>query len=95
VAAGGCLTLFADAPDGGRGHGPPELAVGREHPAIPVRMLPRWRLKIGEPVHELERRKVDDAVGSRPRGLLPTARADPVGGLVSREHVVDFGDAAF
>jgi hypothetical protein len=95
VAAGGRLTLFADAPDGGRGHGPPELAVGREHPAIPVRMLPRWRLKIGEPVHELERRKVDDAVGSRPRGLLPTARADPVGGLVSREHVVDFGDAAF
>jgi hypothetical protein len=36
----------------------------------------------------------DDAVGARPRGLAPAPRADPVGRLVSREHVADAGDAA-
>jgi hypothetical protein len=37
----------------------------------------------------------DDAVGPRPRGLPPAPRANPVGRLVSREHVADAGDAAF
>ena len=35
-----------------------------------------------------------DAAGARPRGLPPAPRANPVGCLVSREHVADAGDAA-
>jgi hypothetical protein len=57
-------------------------------------VLPRRRDEIGEPVEELKRREFDDAIGSRPRGLPPTTPPDPVGGLVSREHVADSGCAA-
>ncbi|GDX97162.1 hypothetical protein LBMAG47_28270 [Planctomycetia bacterium] len=42
---------------------------------------------------ELERREVDDAIGSRPRGLPAAAGSDPVGGFVSGQHVADLGDA--
>ena len=64
------------------------------HPVIPVPMLPRWRHEIGQPVQEVTRREFDDAVGSRPRGLPPAPRADPVGRLVSGEHVADASDPA-
>jgi hypothetical protein len=46
---------------------------------IPMPVLPRrWR-QIREPVEELKRREFDHAIGSRPRGLAPAPRADPVG----------------
>lgn len=57
-------------------------------------MLPRRRDEIGEPVQEGKRREFDDAVGARACGLPPAPRADPVGRLVSGEHVADAGDAA-
>jgi hypothetical protein len=44
-------------------------------------VLPRRRDEIGEPVEELKRRELDDAIGSRPRGLPPATPPDPVGGL--------------
>ena len=60
----------------------------------PMPVLPRRRHEIGEPVEKLKRREFDDAVGSRPRGLPPTAPPDPVGRLVSRQHVADASDPA-
>ena len=57
-------------------------------------VLPRRRNEIGEPVQELKRRELDDAVGPRPRGLPPAARADPGGGFVSGEHVADSDSSA-
>jgi hypothetical protein len=36
----------------------------------------------------------DDAVGSRPRRLSPATPPDPVGRLVSGQHVADADDAA-
>jgi len=50
--------------------------------------------RIGEPVEELKRQELDDAIGPRPRGLSRAARADLVGGLVPGQHVADTGDAA-
>jgi len=70
------------------------LAIGCKHPVIPVPVLARRRHEIGEPVEELKRRELDDAVRPRPRGRSRAARTDPVGGLVSGEHVADFGCAA-
>jgi len=61
---------------------------------IPMPVLARRRYEIGEPVEELKRRELDDAVRSRSRGRSRAARTDPVGGLVSGEHVADFGCAA-
>jgi hypothetical protein len=49
--------------------------VGRRAPS----RRERRRFEIGEPVEELKRRQLDDAVGSRSRGLSPAAQADPVG----------------
>ena len=57
-------------------------------------VLPRRRHEVSEPVEELKWGKLDDAAGARPRGLPPASRANPVGCLVSREHVADFGRAA-
>ena len=68
--------------------------IGRKDAVIPMPMLPRRRDEIGEPVRELKRRELDDAIGPRPRGRSRWARTDPVGGLVSGEHVADFGCAA-
>ena len=77
-----------------RRHGPPELVVGCKHSVIPVPVLVRRRHEIGEPVEKLKRREVNDAVCPRSRGRSRAARADPVGGFVSGEHVADFGYAA-
>jgi hypothetical protein len=61
-------------------------------------VLARRRHEIGEPVEELKRRELDDAIGSRPRGLPPTTPPDtvgrPNGDPAPREHVADLGDAA-
>jgi hypothetical protein len=51
------------------------------HFVIPVPVLPRQGDEIGEPVLELKRRAFAHAVGSRPRGLPPASRADPVRSL--------------
>ena len=53
----------------------------------------RWD-EIDEPVEELKRRELDDAIGPRPRGLAAAAGPDPVGGFVSGQHVMDAGDPA-
>ena len=92
--AGRVLAPLADIPDGQCRDGPPELVVGRKHPRVPMPMPPRRRHEIREPVKKLKPREFDDAIGSWPRGLSRAARADPVGGLVSGEHVADFGCAA-
>ena len=57
-------------------------------------VLPRRQHEGSEPVEELKWGKLDDAADARPRGLPPAPRANPVGRLVSREHVADAGDAA-
>ena len=75
------------------GDGGPELVIRGEHPVIAMPVLPRRRHEVSEPVEELKGRKLD-AAGARPCGLPPAPRADPVGRLVSGEHVADAGDAA-
>ena len=77
-----------------RRDGGPELVIRGEHPVIPVPMLPRPGHEVSEPVEELKWGKIDDAAGVRPRGLPPSPRANPVGCLVSWEHIADAGDAA-
>jgi hypothetical protein len=72
-----------------RRDGWPELVIT----VVAMAVLPRRRDEIGEPVEELKWQEGDDAVRPRPRRLSRAARADPVGGLVSGEHVVDFGCA--
>ena len=91
---GHSLAPLADVPDRQRRDGGPELVIRRKHPVVAMPVLPRRRDEIGEPVEELKRQEVDDAVRPRPRGLSRAARADPVGGLVSGEHVADFDCAA-
>ena len=58
-------------------HGPPELVVRCKHSAIPVPVLARRRHEIGEPVQELKRRELDDAVRSRSRRLAAATGSDP------------------
>jgi len=84
----------ADIPDREGGDGGPELVIRGEHPVIAMPVLPRRRHEIGQPVQEVKRREFDDAVSTRACGLPPAPRADPVGRLVSGEHVADAGDAA-
>ena len=57
-------------------------------------VLPRRRDEISESVEELNGQEVYDAVRHRSRGLSRAARADPVGGFVSGQHVADSGFAA-
>jgi hypothetical protein len=57
-------------------------------------MFPRRRNEIGEPVQELNRRELDDAIGFRPRGRSAAAGPDPGGGFVPRQHVADAGNPA-
>ena len=57
-------------------------------------VLPRLQDEVREPVEELMRREFDDAVGPRTRRFLWSAGPDPVGRLMSRQHVADAGDAA-
>ena len=80
-------------PFGQRHDGGPELVIRRKHPVVAMPVLARRRHEIGEPVEELKGQDVDDAVRPRTRGLSRAAQADPVGGLVSGEHVADAADA--
>ena len=88
------IAPLADIPDREGGDGGPELVIRGEHPVIAMPVLPRRRHEIGQPVQEVKWGKLDDAAGARPCGLPPASRADPVGRLVSGEHVADAGDAA-
>jgi hypothetical protein len=81
--AGRGLALFADVSDS-----------ERRDAVVAMRVLPRRRNEIGEPVEDLKRREFDHAVGPRPRGLPPASRAAPVGGFVPWQHVADATDAA-
>jgi len=83
-----------DIPDREGGDGGPERVIRGEHPVRAMPVLPRRRHEIGQPVQVVTRRGFDDAVSTRACGLPPAARADPVGRLVSGEHVADAGDAA-
>ena len=88
------LLPLVDVPDRECRDGGPERVIRRKHSVIPMPVLARRRDEIGKPVKKLKRREFDDAVGPRPRGLSRAARADPGGGLVSGEHVANFGCAA-
>ena len=88
------IASLASIPDRQRRDGFPQPVIRCKHPVVAMPVLARRRHEIGEPVEELKRRELDDAIGSRPRGLPPTTPPDPVGRLVPREHVADLGDAA-
>ena len=99
MPAGSGLAPLADIPDRQRRDGFSQLVVRREYSwlvsrrqAMPV--LPRRRDEIGQPVQELKRRELHDAIGSRPRGLPAAAGPDPGGRFVSGQHVADSGCAA-
>ena len=94
MSAGRGVLPLADIPDCQRRDGPPELVVGCKHPVVAMPVLPRRRHEIGEPVEELKRREVDDAIGSRPGERSAAAGPDPVGRFVSREQRADADDAA-
>ena len=79
MPTGHSLAPLADVPDSQRRDGGPELVIRRKDAVIPMPALARRRHEIGEPVEELKRRELDDAIGSRPRGLPPTTPPDTVG----------------
>ena len=85
---------LADVANGERRDGGPERVIRRQDAVIPVPVLARRRHEVGEPVEKLKRREVDDDARPGPRGLSAVAGPDPVGRLVSREHVADFGCVA-
>ena len=94
MPAGRGLALLANVADGQRRDGPPQLVIRRKHPVVAMPVLPRRGHEIGQTVHKLKWRELDDAIGPRPRGLSATTPSDPGGGLVPREHVADLGNVA-
>ena len=92
MPAGTGMVRFDNVPDGQCRDGLPELVVRRKYPVIPMPMLPRRRDEVRQTIEELKRRDVHDASGSRSRGLAAAAGPDPVGRLMSRQHVADAGD---
>ena len=81
MPAGTGIVQFGNVPDGQCRDGPPQLVIRRKHPVVAMPVLPRRRDEIRQTVEELKRRKFDDAIGSRPRGLPPATPPDPVGRL--------------
>jgi hypothetical protein len=69
VPAGYGIPLLPDVADRQSSDGRPQRVVRREHPVIPVPVLPRLWDEIRKPVEELKRRQLDDAVCPRLRGL--------------------------
>ena len=94
IPTGRGLALLADVADRECRDGLSQPVIRRKHSVVAMPVLPRRRDQIGEPVQELKRREFDDAAGSWPRGLSAAARAYPVGGFVSGQHVADLSDAA-
>ncbi len=77
MPAGRGLAPLANIPDRQRRDGFSQPMIGRKHPVVAMPVLPRRRDEIGQPVQELKRRELDDAIGSRPRGLPAAAGPDP------------------
>jgi hypothetical protein len=73
MPAGRGVAPLANIPDRQRRDGFPQPVIRREYSVIAMPVLPRRRHEIGEPIEELKRRDLDDAIGSRPRGLPPAA----------------------
>ena len=88
------VVLLPDVPDRERRHGGSQRVVRCKHPVVPVPVFSRRRHEIGEPVEELKRRQLDDAIRIGPRGFSRPSLADPIAGLVPRQHVADSRDAA-
>ena len=86
MSAGRGVLPLADIPDCQRRDGPPELVVGCKHPVVAMPVLPRRGHEIGEPVQELKRRELDNAVGPRPRGLSAAAGRSIEAGVPSSEN---------
>lgn len=86
MPTGRILAPLADIPNCECLDGPPVPAVQRKHPVVTVPMLPRRRDETGEPVGEIKRGELDEAVGPGP------GRADPLaalgGGSTSRTKSV-------
>jgi hypothetical protein len=68
LPAGGGVAPLANIPDRQRRDGFPRPVIRREYSVIAMPVLPRRRHEIGEPVEELKRRELDDAIGPRSRG---------------------------
>ena len=94
MPTGHSLAPPADVPDRQRRDGFPQPVIRRKYSVIAMPVLPRRRDEIGKPVEKLKRREVDDAVRPRPRGLAAATASDPVGRLMSRQHVADASDLA-
>jgi len=80
VPAGRGIPLLSDIPDRQCRDGRPQRVIGRKQPVIAMPVFSRLRDQIGDPVEELKGRELDDAVGSRLRGLSLPAGPDPGGG---------------
>jgi hypothetical protein len=94
MATGTGIAGFADVPYCQRRDGPPWLVIRGEHHMVAMPVPPRRRDEIRQTIEELKRREFDDASGSRSRGLPPATPPDPVGRLVSGQHVTDASDPA-
>jgi hypothetical protein len=88
------LLPLADVPDRERRDGGPEFVMGCKDAVVAMPVPPRRRDEIRQTIEELKRREFDDASGSRSRGLPPATPPDPVGRLVSGQHVTDASDPA-
>jgi hypothetical protein len=94
LPAGGGVAPLANIPDRQQRDGFPQPVIRREYSVIAMPVLPRRRHEIGEPVEELKRRELDDAIGPRSRGRSPAAGADPVGGFMPWKRVAHARDSA-
>jgi hypothetical protein len=70
MLTGRAIAPLGDVPDGKCHDGGPELVIRGDHPWLvesrqAVPMLPRLRHEVGQPVQEVKRRELDDAVGGR------------------------------
>ena len=73
MPAGYDIALLADVAARQSRDGRPQRVIGSEDAVIPVPVFPRLWNEIGEPVEELKRRELDDAVRARLRGLASLA----------------------
>ena len=94
LPAGGGVAPLANIPDRQLRDGFPQPVIRREYSVIAMPVLPRRRHEIGEPVEELKRPELDDAIGPRSRGRSPAAGADPVGGFMPWKRVAHARDSA-
>ena len=63
LPAGGGVAPLTNIPDRQLRDGFPQPVIRREYSLIAMPVLPRRRHEIGEPVEDLKRRELDDAIG--------------------------------